>query len=67
MRLLILSANNNCRCILEHILETLHLGFIRLDGRMNIEDRQSVVDAFHERTDNPVFLLSTRPVVRELV
>jgi hypothetical protein len=27
-----LSANDNSRYILEHILETLHLGLIRLDG-----------------------------------
>ncbi|RHZ71493.1 hypothetical protein CDV55_106065 [Aspergillus turcosus] len=46
--------------ILEHILETLHLGFVRLDGRTNVEDRQSILDAFHERTDIPVFLLSTK-------
>jgi SWI/SNF-related matrix-associated actin-dependent regulator 1 of chromatin subfamily A len=46
--------------ILEHVLETLHLGFVRLDGRTNVEDRQSILDAFHERTDIPVFLLSTK-------
>ncbi|EAW09434.1 DEAD/DEAH box helicase [Aspergillus clavatus NRRL 1] len=46
--------------ILEHVLETLHLEFVRLDGRTNVEDRQSILDAFHERTDIPVFLLSTK-------
>lgn len=46
--------------ILEHVLENQHLGFVRLDGRTNVEDRQSILDAFHERTDIPVFLLSTK-------
>ncbi|KKK12100.1 hypothetical protein P175DRAFT_0487179 [Aspergillus ochraceoroseus IBT 24754] len=46
--------------ILENVLENQHLGFVRLDGRTNVEDRQSILDAFHERTDIPVFLLSTK-------
>ncbi|KAJ5555609.1 Helicase C-terminal [Penicillium sp. DV-2018c] len=46
--------------ILEHVLETLKIEFVRLDGRTNVEDRQSILDAFHERTDIPVFLLSTK-------
>ncbi|GLA62587.1 hypothetical protein AtubIFM56815_007113 [Aspergillus tubingensis] len=46
--------------ILEHVLENQHIGFVRLDGRTNVEDRQSILDAFHERTEIPVFLLSTK-------
>ncbi|KAE8148658.1 SNF2 family N-terminal domain-containing protein [Aspergillus avenaceus] len=46
--------------ILEHVLEHQHIGFVRLDGRTNVEDRQSILDAFHERTEIPVFLLSTK-------
>ncbi|KAJ5472576.1 hypothetical protein N7530_006577 [Penicillium desertorum] len=46
--------------ILEHVLETLKIEFVRLDGRTNVEDRQSILDAFHERTEIPVFLLSTK-------
>ena len=46
--------------ILELVLETEKIGFVRLDGRTNVEDRQSILDAFHERTDIPVFLLSTK-------
>ncbi|PYH92735.1 hypothetical protein BO71DRAFT_400299 [Aspergillus ellipticus CBS 707.79] len=46
--------------ILENVLENQHIGFVRLDGRTNVEDRQSILDAFHERTDIPVFLLSTK-------
>ena len=46
--------------ILEHVLETLRLRFYRLDGRTSVEDRQPTLDAFHEQTDVPVFLLSTK-------
>ncbi|OJJ60785.1 hypothetical protein ASPSYDRAFT_148050 [Aspergillus sydowii CBS 593.65] len=46
--------------ILEDVLENQHLEFVRLDGTTSVEDRQSIMDAFHERTDIPVFLLSTK-------
>ncbi|KAJ5917794.1 hypothetical protein N7454_010169 [Penicillium verhagenii] len=46
--------------ILEHVLETLRIEFVRLDGRTNVEDRQSILDAFYEREEIPVFLLSTK-------
>ncbi|KAL2835103.1 SNF2 family N-terminal domain-containing protein [Aspergillus cavernicola] len=46
--------------ILEDVLENQHLEFVRLDGQTSVEDRQSIMDAFHERTDIPVFLLSTK-------
>ncbi|KAB8220508.1 SNF2 family N-terminal domain-containing protein [Aspergillus novoparasiticus] len=59
-RTLIFSQFTMVMDILEHVLENQHLGFVRLDGRTNVEDRQSILDAFHERTDIPVFLLSTK-------
>ncbi|KAJ5769344.1 hypothetical protein N7520_003903 [Penicillium odoratum] len=46
--------------ILEHVMETLRIEFVRLDGRTNVEDRQSILDAFYERVEIPVFLLSTK-------
>ncbi|KAL4810181.1 SNF2 family N-terminal domain-containing protein [Aspergillus unguis] len=46
--------------ILEDVLENQKLEFVRLDGNTSVEDRQSIMDAFHERTDIPVFLLSTK-------
>ncbi|KAI9376320.1 SNF2 family N-terminal domain-containing protein [Aspergillus egyptiacus] len=46
--------------ILEDVLENQHIEFVRLDGNTSVEDRQSIMDAFHERTDIPVFLLSTK-------
>ncbi|KAB8258444.1 SNF2 family N-terminal domain-containing protein [Aspergillus pseudonomiae] len=59
-RTLIFSQFTMVMDILEHVLENQHLGFVRLDGRTNVEDRQSILDAFHERTEIPVFLLSTK-------
>ncbi|KAL2003038.1 hypothetical protein VTN02DRAFT_5194 [Thermoascus thermophilus] len=59
-RTLIFSQFTMVMDILEHVLETLHMGFFRLDGRTNVEDRQSILDAFHEKVDIPVFLLSTK-------
>ncbi|KAL3482470.1 SNF2 family N-terminal domain-containing protein [Aspergillus californicus] len=46
--------------ILEKVLENQHLAFVRLDGNTGVEHRQSIMDAFHERDDIPVFLLSTK-------
>lgn len=46
--------------ILENVLESLRIGFFRLDGTTSVEDRQSTLDAFHENTEIPVFLLSTK-------
>lgn len=59
-RILVFSQFTMVMDILEHVLENQHVGFVRLDGRTNVEDRQSILDAFHERTDIPVFLLSTK-------
>ncbi|QKX57438.1 uncharacterized protein TRUGW13939_04551 [Talaromyces rugulosus] len=46
--------------ILEYVLETLDMGFFRLDGRTSVEDRQSILDAFYQQTEIPVFMLSTK-------
>ncbi|KAL1974496.1 hypothetical protein VTN31DRAFT_4700 [Thermomyces dupontii] len=46
--------------ILEYVLETLQMRFFRLDGRTSVEDRQSILDAFYEQRDVPVFMLSTK-------
>jgi SWI/SNF-related matrix-associated actin-dependent regulator 1 of chromatin subfamily A len=59
-RTLIFSQFTMVMDILEYVLETLKIEFVRLDGRTNVEDRQSILDAFHERTEIPVFLLSTK-------
>ncbi|EPS26992.1 hypothetical protein PDE_01933 [Penicillium oxalicum 114-2] len=59
-RTLIFSQFTMVMDILENVLETLKIEFVRLDGRTNVEDRQSILDAFHERVEIPVFLLSTK-------
>lgn len=59
-RTLIFSQFTMVMDILENVLETLRIEFVRLDGRTNVEDRQSILDAFHERVEIPVFLLSTK-------
>ncbi|KAJ5579555.1 ATP-dependent helicase fft2 [Penicillium hispanicum] len=59
-RTLIFSQFTMVMDILECVLETLRIEFVRLDGRTSVEDRQSILDAFYEREDIPVFLLSTK-------
>ncbi|PGH14893.1 hypothetical protein AJ79_02756 [Helicocarpus griseus UAMH5409] len=59
-RTLIFSQFTMVMDILEHVLQTLQMRFFRLDGSTSVEDRQSTLDAFHEQTEIPVFLLSTK-------
>ncbi|KAL6240192.1 hypothetical protein BDW75DRAFT_4723 [Aspergillus navahoensis] len=59
-RVLIFSQFRLAMDILEDVLENQHLKFVRLDGTTSVEDRQSIMDTFHEQTDIPVFLLSTK-------
>ncbi|KAL1958901.1 hypothetical protein VTO42DRAFT_3454 [Malbranchea cinnamomea] len=59
-RTLIFSQFTMVMDILEHVLETLQIRFFRLDGTTSVEDRQSILDAFHEQVDIPVFMLSTK-------
>lgn len=59
-RTLVFSQFTKVMDILERVLENQQLGFVRLDGQTSVEDRQSILDAFYERTEIPVFLLSTK-------
>lgn len=59
-RTLVFSQFTKVMDILERVLENQQIGFVRLDGQTSVEDRQSILDAFHERTEIPVFLLSTK-------
>lgn len=59
-RTLIFSQFTMVMDILENVLETMKIEFVRLDGRTSVEDRQSILDHFHEHTEIPVFLLSTK-------
>ena len=46
--------------ILEFVLSTLNIKFLRLDGQTQVNDRQSLIDRFYEDDTIPVFLLSTK-------
>ncbi|QVM13580.1 hypothetical protein D8B26_008188 [Coccidioides posadasii str. Silveira] len=59
-RILIFSQFTMVVDILEQVLETLEIRFFRLDGTTSVEDRQSILDAFYEQVDVPVFMLSTK-------
>ena len=45
--------------ILEAVMETLAMQFFRLDGSTPMEQRQDMIDQFHEEEGITVFLLST--------
>ncbi|KGY15716.1 hypothetical protein PABG_11371 [Paracoccidioides brasiliensis Pb03] len=59
-RTLIFSQFTMVMDILEHVLQTVQMPFFRLDGSTSVEDRQAILDAFHEQVEIPVFLLSTK-------
>ena len=46
--------------ILELVLQTLQIAFFRLDGQTKIEERQTMIDQYHDDSDITVFLLSTK-------
>lgn len=45
--------------ILEAVMETLDMQFFRLDGQTKIDERQDMIDQFHNEPEITVFLLST--------
>jgi len=59
-RVLVFSQFTMVMDILESVMETLGMRFFRLDGRTNINERQTMIDQFYEEQDITVFLLSTR-------
>ena len=46
--------------ILELVMQTLEISFMRMDGSTSTDSRQDLIDQFHEETDITVFLLSTK-------
>ncbi|KAI7856223.1 SNF2 family N-terminal domain-containing protein [Circinella umbellata] len=46
--------------ILEMVMDTLKLKYLRLDGETKPDERQELIDQFNEDKDIPVFLLSTK-------
>ncbi|KAI9806845.1 MAG: hypothetical protein M1833_002502 [Piccolia ochrophora] len=59
-RVLVFSQFTMVLDILEAVLETLQMQFFRLDGQTKIDERQDMIDQFHEENDVTVFLLSTK-------
>lgn len=46
--------------ILEQVLNSLGIQYMRLDGQTKVDERQDMIDQFHEEEDITVFLLSTK-------
>ncbi|KAJ3078990.1 hypothetical protein HDU99_000233, partial [Rhizoclosmatium hyalinum] len=46
--------------VLEAVMTTLGISFLRLDGSTNVVDRQSLIDQYNDDSEIGVFLLSTR-------
>ncbi|RPA81368.1 hypothetical protein BJ508DRAFT_209217 [Ascobolus immersus RN42] len=59
-RILVFSQFTQVLDILEEVLTTLNMTFVRIDGQTAVETRQDVIDQFHEEEDITVFLLSTK-------
>ncbi|RUS30475.1 P-loop containing nucleoside triphosphate hydrolase protein, partial [Jimgerdemannia flammicorona] len=46
--------------VLESVLDTLDIQYLRLDGQSKVEERQLLIDAFNDNIEITVFLLSTK-------
>ncbi|GAA5955934.1 hypothetical protein JCM10213_000072, partial [Rhodosporidiobolus nylandii] len=59
-RVLIFSQFVQVLDILEVVLDTMGIKYLKLTGQTQVADRQGLVDAFNQNEDITVFLLSTR-------
>jgi len=59
-RILLFSCFTIVLDILEPVLDTLGIQYMRLDGQTKVDERQDMIDQFHEEEDITVFLLSTK-------
>ncbi|KAH0608927.1 uncharacterized protein H6S33_001155 [Morchella sextelata] len=59
-RVLLFSQFTQMLDILELVLTSLDLGFLRIDGSTPVDARQDLIDQYHEEDDIMVFLLSTK-------
>ncbi|WBW70853.1 SMARCAD1 family ATPase Fft1 [Schizosaccharomyces osmophilus] len=59
-RILIFSQFTQVLDILELVLKTIGIKFLRLDGSTPVDTRQSLLDEFYENPEYKVFLLSTK-------
>jgi SWI/SNF-related matrix-associated actin-dependent regulator 1 of chromatin subfamily A len=59
-RVLVFSQFTQILDLLEMVLTTLDMGYLRIDGNTPVEARQDLIDQYHAETDIMVFLLSTK-------
>ncbi|CAO3653157.1 unnamed protein product [Mucor hiemalis] len=59
-KVLIFSQFTRMLDILEMVMNTLDVSYVRLDGETKVLERQNVIDDFNESEDISVFLLSTK-------
>lgn len=59
-KVLIFSQFTRMLDILELVMSTLNVSFVRLDGETKVMERQNLIDDFNENQDIDVFLLSTK-------
>lgn len=59
-KVLIFSLFTQVLDILETVLSSYKIKFLRLDGSTSVENRQDLIDTFYEDETIPVFLLSTK-------
>lgn len=59
-RILLFSQFTQVLDLLEEVLETLQVKYLKLTGQTNVAERQDLVDQYYEDPEITVFLLSTR-------
>ncbi|GAN09686.1 SNF2 family DNA-dependent ATPase [Mucor ambiguus] len=59
-KVLIFSQFTKMLDILELVMQTIDISFLRLDGETKVMERQSLIDEFNDNADINVFLLSTK-------
>ena len=59
-RVLLFSQFTQVLDILEAVLDTMGVRYLKLTGQTNVSDRQAIVDQFYDDPGIGVFLLSTR-------
>lgn len=59
-KVLIFSQFTKMLDILELVMQTIDISFLRLDGETKVMERQSLIDDFNDNADINVFLLSTK-------
>ncbi|KAF9409640.1 hypothetical protein BGZ94_001896 [Podila epigama] len=59
-RILIFSQFTMVLTILESVLKTMQIKYLRMDGQTKVEERQPLIDSFNDDTSYKVFILSTK-------